>query len=126
MDWQLLFIGSGAFYFFVLMMMGLGFLRLPRTKAASELPAISVVVTARNEDKDLPACISSLLELDYPSDKLEIILVDDRSTDSTLDIIKKAASDHSHIKYLSTKNAGENNLEAKSERHCLGGQARQG
>ena len=114
MDWQLLFIGSGAFYFFVLMMMGLGFLRLPRNKAASELPAISVVVAARNEDKDLPACISSLLELDYPSDKLEIILVDDRSTDSTLDIIKKAASDHSHIKYLSTKNAGENNLEAKA------------
>jgi len=44
-------------------------------------PRVSVIVPARNEEKNLPRCLESLLAQDYPD--LEIIVVDDRSTDGT-------------------------------------------
>jgi glycosyltransferase involved in cell wall biosynthesis len=44
-------------------------------------PRVSILVAARNEEKTLPATLTSLLKLDYP--EYEIILVDDDSTDST-------------------------------------------
>jgi chlorobactene glucosyltransferase len=48
---------------------------------AARLPRVSVLVPARNEEAALPACLESLLKLEYPD--YEIILVDDDSTDST-------------------------------------------
>lgn len=50
-------------------------------------PKISVIVPARNESRILPQSLQSLLDLDYPD--LEIILVDDHSTDSTREIALK-------------------------------------
>jgi chlorobactene glucosyltransferase len=44
-------------------------------------PRVSILVPARNEEEALPACLQSLVKLEYPS--YEIILVDDDSTDST-------------------------------------------
>ncbi|MFC1758678.1 glycosyltransferase [Planctomycetota bacterium] len=46
-----------------------------------EWPSVSVVVAARNEERDIEAALQSLLDLDYPN--LELITVDDRSTDNT-------------------------------------------
>ncbi|MEM4272362.1 MAG: glycosyltransferase family 2 protein [Candidatus Bilamarchaeaceae archaeon] len=51
-------------------------------------PKISVVIPAYNEEKNLPKCLDSLLSSDYPRDKLEIIVVDDGSKDSTFQIAK--------------------------------------
>ena len=52
-------------------------------------PKVSIIVIAYNEEKMLPLCLDSLMELDYPEDKLETILVDNNSTDRTKDIIRK-------------------------------------
>ncbi|RKY05297.1 hypothetical protein DRP77_01370 [Candidatus Poribacteria bacterium] len=52
------------------------------------LPFVSVVVAARNEEENLPSCLESLLNQTYPPDLYEIIVVDDRSTDSTFSIIE--------------------------------------
>ena len=49
---------------------------------------LSLIVPARNEEKVIRNCIKSLLNLDYPKDKLEIIVSIDGSTDKTLDICK--------------------------------------
>ncbi len=46
-----------------------------------QVPRVSVIVPARNEEKNLSKCLNSLLEQDYPD--LEVIVVDDRSTDGT-------------------------------------------
>lgn len=46
-------------------------------------PFISIVVPVRNEEANLCRLLDSLLQLDYPQDKLELILVDDESEDST-------------------------------------------
>jgi ATP-binding cassette subfamily B protein len=47
-------------------------------------PAISMVVCARNEERNIAACLGSLCETGYPN--LEVIVCDDGSTDRTLEI----------------------------------------
>jgi chlorobactene glucosyltransferase len=51
------------------------------------LPYVSVIVPARDEQDNIERCLISLMEQDYP--KLEIIAVDDNSTDTTLIKMKK-------------------------------------
>jgi cellulose synthase/poly-beta-1,6-N-acetylglucosamine synthase-like glycosyltransferase len=52
-------------------------------------PFVSVVVGIRNEEKFIEECIESLLNLDYPQNSYEIIIVDGMSTDKTRDIVQK-------------------------------------
>jgi len=49
-------------------------------------PKVSIVIPARNEEKTLGDVLSSVFSQDYPRDKLEVIVVDDCSTDSTPEI----------------------------------------
>lgn len=53
-----------------------------------DLERVSVIVPVFNSEKTLKKCIESLLDLDYPKNKLEIIFVDDDSKDRTKEIIK--------------------------------------
>jgi cellulose synthase/poly-beta-1,6-N-acetylglucosamine synthase-like glycosyltransferase len=52
-------------------------------------PSVSVVVAARNEAEGITEALSSLLGLDY--DALEVIVVNDRSTDQTADQVRRLA-----------------------------------
>ena len=51
-------------------------------------PFVSVIIAAKNEAENLPACLSSLANQTYNTEKYEIILVDDLSSDHTLEIAK--------------------------------------
>jgi len=53
----------------------------------SELPFVSILVPAKNEEENISKCITSLFEQNYPN--FEIIVIDDRSTDRTAQILKK-------------------------------------
>jgi cellulose synthase/poly-beta-1,6-N-acetylglucosamine synthase-like glycosyltransferase len=53
------------------------------------LPSISIIVPVKDEEKVIKRLLNSVAEIAYPSDKLEIIVVEDGSTDDTLDICKK-------------------------------------
>ncbi len=53
----------------------------------ADAPRISVLVAARDEEKNIEACISTLLVQDYPN--FEVIAVDDRSDDRTLEILRR-------------------------------------
>lgn len=55
----------------------------PAASAIGDPPNISVIVPARNEGHNLPRCLDCLLRQDYPADRLNIIVVDDNSTDDT-------------------------------------------
>ncbi|MGF1683855.1 glycosyltransferase [Photobacterium minamisatsumaniensis] len=46
-------------------------------------PSVTVVIPARNEEHNLNVSLGSILEQDYPTDKLEVIVVDDFSEDGT-------------------------------------------
>ena len=52
------------------------------------LPAVSVVVAVLDGERTLAACIDSLLALDYPRDRLELIAVDNGSRDRTRDLLE--------------------------------------
>src|SRR3989344_1152398 len=49
-------------------------------------PAVSVVIPAYNEEKGIAACLDSIQQQQYPKEKVEIIVVDDGSTDDTLSV----------------------------------------
>ncbi len=60
-----------------------------KNPALKHFPKVTVAIPAYNEEKTIAATIDSVLALDYPKEKLEIIVVDDGSTDNTLQIIKQ-------------------------------------
>ena len=69
--------------------------------------SVSIVVAARNEEQSLPACIEALLAQDYPSEKLEIIIVNDRSEDKTGKILERYAEKKTNLKYLTIQSVPE-------------------
>jgi cellulose synthase/poly-beta-1,6-N-acetylglucosamine synthase-like glycosyltransferase len=85
--------------------------RAPRGNAASlalpaSYPLVAIVVPCFNEEKTVASTLTSLLALDYPKDKLEIIVVDDGSRDSTLSIARQFESD-SRIQVFHKENGGK-------------------
>ncbi|MBC8088964.1 MAG: glycosyltransferase [Phycisphaerae bacterium] len=103
-------------YLLVFLIMNAGVARLVRSTTLPDAacPTVSVVVSARNEERDLPACIASLVALDYPHDRLQIILVDDFSTDRTTLLVDEAARQHAAISALHSRELPDNGLEAKA------------
>lgn len=73
---------------------------VPDRNSLENIPFISVVVAARDEEKNISHCIKSLLNQDYPVDKYEIIIVDDFSSDKTAELIKIFESSVTNLKYL--------------------------
>lgn len=52
-------------------------------------PFVSVVVTTKNEEKNIEHCLSSIRRQTYPQDKIKIIVVDNNSSDKTKEIARK-------------------------------------
>ncbi len=84
---EIVFLTFISFYFFITVYLLNGIKKSFPQISDSELPALTVIVAARNEEKNIPECLNSLNRLNYPPGKLEIILVDDFSTDNTGKII---------------------------------------
>jgi cellulose synthase/poly-beta-1,6-N-acetylglucosamine synthase-like glycosyltransferase len=68
------------------------------TKKRSIFPSVSFIIPAYNEQKVMPSKLQNTAELDYPREKLETIIVDDGSTDSTKKIIKEFMESHDDLK----------------------------
>jgi len=52
-------------------------------------PFVSIVVVTKNEERHIKDCLESLMRLEYPKEKHEIIVVDGNSTDKTREIVKE-------------------------------------
>jgi cellulose synthase/poly-beta-1,6-N-acetylglucosamine synthase-like glycosyltransferase len=52
------------------------------------MPTVTIIITAYNEERDLEAKLENTLALDYPADKLEIIVASDCSNDRTDEIVR--------------------------------------
>lgn len=70
-----------------------------------ELPKVSVIIPVYNEEKTIERTLNSILASDYPKNKFEIIVVNDGSTDRSLEIIKKF--EKKEVKVYSKKNGGK-------------------
>ena len=70
-------------------------------KFFSPQPKVSIIISARNEEKHIKKCIESLLNQDYPN--FELILVNDGSTDNTLNIINQVRIKDDRVKVIDIK-----------------------
>ncbi len=70
-------------------------------------PFVSIVVPAFNEEAGIADTIESLLEIDYPKNKLEIIVVNDGSKDRTSEIAGKYAAEDKIVLINNEKNMGK-------------------
>jgi len=80
-----------------------GAARLPWLKDCApagdaDCPRISLIFAARDEQQKLPGALTTLIAIDYPN--LEIIAVDDRSTDATSRILDHFAATHDRLKVV--------------------------
>jgi cellulose synthase/poly-beta-1,6-N-acetylglucosamine synthase-like glycosyltransferase len=73
--------------------------RYPKNK---KMPSVTFIVPAFNEERHIGKCLKSLLSLDYPNNKLKIIVVNDGSKDRTAEIAKKFAG----VRIINKKNEG--------------------
>ncbi|MDZ7378309.1 MAG: glycosyltransferase [candidate division KSB1 bacterium] len=73
--------------------------RSPRGER-TDLPRVTVVVAARDEEANLPYCLASLAVLDYPLDRLEIVLVDHDSRDRTPELLASFCARHPHARVV--------------------------
>ena len=65
------------------------------------LPSLSIVVPARNEERQIEDCVRSLLAQDYPD--FEVIVVDDRSDDATPEILERVAASDRRLRVVPGK-----------------------
>lgn len=75
-------------------------------KKLTHYPSLTVIMPCWNEETTVHGTIDSLLHLDYPKDKLKIIVVDDGSTDTTWEEISKYEG-HPQIKIYHKENGGK-------------------
>ncbi len=66
-----------------------GSIKRGEEKRQIKLPDVSIIVPAYNEEKIVAESVRSLQNLDYPKDKIEIIVVNDGSTDKTREVCEK-------------------------------------
>jgi len=59
-----------------------------RTWARGNEPKVSIVIPCYNEEKNIGACLEAVNNADYPKEKLEVIVVDDGSSDRSIAIAK--------------------------------------
>jgi biofilm PGA synthesis N-glycosyltransferase PgaC len=68
---------------------------------------ISIVMPCYNESETIGEAIESLLKINYPKDMLEIIIVDDKSTDNSVEVIKKYQERYKNVRLIvHKKNTG--------------------
>lgn len=75
---------------------------------SQNLPTVSILIPAHNEDVVIENTLKSMIRLNYPKDKLEVIVINDNSSDNTGSIVDDYAEQYPFIKALHTKppNAG--------------------
>jgi cellulose synthase/poly-beta-1,6-N-acetylglucosamine synthase-like glycosyltransferase len=84
----------------------------------SDLPTATVIVPCYNEQKTLAGTLESLLTLDYPTDKLNITVVNDGSKDNTLQIAQEYARKYKQVRVLDKENGGKASAMNLAIREC--------
>lgn len=78
-----------------------GWLKTPQQnldKSVKATEAFTIVISVRNEEYNIENCLNSILKQNYPKELFEIIVINDFSTDNTLQKIKKYENDVQLIK----------------------------
>ena len=100
-----------AFYFEVFLLVSFlerqfGVRAASPARPAKIVPKVCIAVPCLNEERTIARSIESLLALEYPKEKLEVLVIDDGSTDRTYEIAKRYTED-SRIRVFRKENGGK-------------------
>src|SRR5438132_32001 len=68
---------------------------------------VSIVVPARNEEKNISNCLHDIVKQNYPVELMEVLVVDDHSTDQTGALVSRIIVQHPDIKIILLSNNKE-------------------
>ena len=80
-----------------------GFNQIKKQGRTDSKPMVSVIVSAHNEETHLPGCLECLQAQEYPPEKVEFLIVDDRSTDATGAVTDRFAEQDTRFRPISIK-----------------------
>ncbi len=120
---------ASLFYLmFLIMEVMIGFNKIKNLSKQSilkreQLPSVSIMFTALNEENNIENGLTSLLTLDSPN--YEVIVINDRSTDSTPEILERLQKTHPrlhvhHVEYLPENWFGKNHGLHVASKHATG------
>src|SRR3989344_3295825 len=99
------------YFSFFLLFIDLDSSRLFKTEESSLIiphtPLVSILVPAYNEEKTITRTMESIQNIDYPQDKLDVIIINDGSKDKTEQIITEYIKNKPHFRLLSHANRGK-------------------
>ena len=61
-------------------------------------PTVSILIPAHNEEKLIERTVRAMLRLDYPADRVEILVIDDGATDRTAEILDRLAAEDPRVR----------------------------
>jgi cellulose synthase/poly-beta-1,6-N-acetylglucosamine synthase-like glycosyltransferase len=97
---EIIFLAALSIYFIQLVVLTIGAKEKFPKISCDQLPNITIVTAARNEEDNILDCLKSLDNLIYPDGKIEIIIVNDNSSDSTGSIIESFIADKPKFKTI--------------------------
>lgn len=82
---------------------------ISRSKKPFRQPRFAVIVPAFNEQEGIVGTLQSLCDLDYPREKMEVVVVNDGSTDKTQEVVEEFIQQHpeGHITLINQENRGK-------------------
>ncbi|SMO37045.1 glycosyltransferase [Solitalea koreensis] len=95
------FFGLGYLLIVVDIIRGWNKIKNPQVTKDSHTTKVSVIIPARNEEKMIGLCVGDVLKQNYPTELLEIIVIDDHSTDKTAEVIQQI--DYPNLKLIRLK-----------------------
>jgi cellulose synthase/poly-beta-1,6-N-acetylglucosamine synthase-like glycosyltransferase len=95
-------IGFFVLYFTLfLLLLGLWWHRKkPEIPLPQHYPRISILIAARNEEQHILTCLQAIDRLDYPKEKIEVLVGNDRSTDQTQALVEAFAQHQPYVSCL--------------------------
>jgi len=99
---------------------GLARIRQRPVRRANIEPTVTFIVAAHDEEVVIERRIQNVLELDYPPDKLEIVVVSDGSTDRTDDLVAGLAEADAHVRLLTVQRGGKTTAQDHAVRSTSG------
>jgi cellulose synthase/poly-beta-1,6-N-acetylglucosamine synthase-like glycosyltransferase len=108
-----------AYFGYPLFLKLVSFFKKKDVKRAEITPLVSYIITASNEEKRIKEKIENTLKLNYPKDKLEVIVASDGSTDKTNEIVQSYAAQNV-ILHLVKERKGKENAQSEAVKIAKG------
>ena len=100
-------LGFIIFYVLIIFSFFLGWKKLNYETCKRYTPSVSVVIALRNEESQVKRLIDNLINLDYPKDLLQYVLINDHSTDETHNLLLENKSENFKILNMSEGEFGK-------------------